>query len=399
MKLNFLSQFIFRANPGYQLIESGNLNRPEQDALAGLLNDTEVFGIFKPAESREDSSYKLAYKEIALLFYALQQPGKLPLYLRNSFDDDINATLAKLVLEGIFEIEHDDRFVSGSAAQEILYTSQHRYGNILNDGIAGLSTNAIQYGLHLNQLDVRSVASRLYCYNTLPLTREKENLFLQVEDVEAFLRVGKNDPLAWEMEKHWDKHLPTEKYHWIAWNRKKQARRHQAEDAVYKIYISPVLHDFPEVFRKTVRVLTQSKAFSFKTGTDRHGLLRPDKFVTYFHSLEDLGHASIMLKEELADYQAQGVPFTAQLDDKGMISWGIDPANKDVLENFEGGSWRASVSEKLASAIVQAKGEGLAKDKALEFVLNKISLEGIDPINWIPASKTTRAEPQLIETT
>src|SRR6188768_2251805 len=100
-KVNFLLLFTFRANPGYQLAESGNLSRPEQEALAGLLNDPEVFGVFKPIDSNGDVSYKLAYKEIALLFYLLQQPGKLPVYLRNSFDDDTNTTVAKLIMEGI----------------------------------------------------------------------------------------------------------------------------------------------------------------------------------------------------------------------------------------------------------------------------------------------------------
>jgi hypothetical protein len=36
-KVNFLLPFAFRANPGYQLAESGNLSRPEQEALACLL--------------------------------------------------------------------------------------------------------------------------------------------------------------------------------------------------------------------------------------------------------------------------------------------------------------------------------------------------------------------------
>ena len=120
---------------------------------------------------------------------------------------------------------------------------------------------------------------------------------------------------------------------------------------------------------------------------DRHGLLRPDKFVVYFYSLEDLMDAAGTLKEELKEYEAQGVPFTAQLDNDGMISWGIDPAEKDVLESFEGGSWRAGVTEKLAAAIVQAKADGLTNGEASEYILNKISLEGIDPHSWMPVSK------------
>ncbi|MEO6720345.1 MAG: hypothetical protein ABIN67_08260 [Ferruginibacter sp.] len=398
MKLNFLSQLTFRSNPEYQLVESGNLNRPEQEALAGLLHDAEVFGIFKPSPPNNDASYKLAYKEVALLFYSLQQPGKLPLYMRNSFDDDINNTLAKLVMEGIMQISSGEHFVSGTKAQDILYERKSVVSNNIATGIAQQSASAIQYALHLNELDSRSLGIRLYCYNTAPLIPESSNAFSSTEEVENFLGVGKNDPFAWEILKHWDKHAPTEKYKWIAWNRKKNTKPHPTQHSIFKIYISPVLSSFPDVFVKSVRVLTRSKAFSFKTGTDRHGLLRPDKFVVYFYSFDDLIEASDMLKDALKDYEAQGVPFTAQLDDKGMISWGIDPAEKEVLENFEGGSWRAGVTEKLGAAVVQAKADGLTKDKAMEYILNKISLEGIDPFNWIPIQKTKVAK-NFLQTT
>ncbi|HRI19743.1 MAG TPA: hypothetical protein PLA68_02260, partial [Panacibacter sp.] len=338
IKLNFLLESVFRANPGYLLAESGNLNRPEQEALAGLLKDPEIFGVFKPQDQATQTSYKLAYKEVALLFYFLQQPGSLPLYFKSTFDDDVNTTLAKLIMEGIFEIEHCGKYVSGTAAQDALYKKEIISHSNFSPGAVHHSSKAIQYALHLNNLDTRSIASRLYCYNTAPMMTQENNLFAKPADVENFLAIGKNDPFAWEISKYWNKHSPTEKYKWIAWNRKGNFKNYASGNEVYKIYISPVLTAFPEVFMKSVRVLNKSKAFSFKTGMDRHGLLRPDKFVVYFYSHADLMQAAALLKKELKGYQAQGVPFTAQLDDDGMLSWGIDPAGKDVLENFEGGS-------------------------------------------------------------
>jgi hypothetical protein len=90
----------------------------------------------------------------------------------------------------------------------------------------------------------------------------------------------------------------------------------------------------------------------------------------------------------LKEYEAQGVPFTAQLDDDGMISWGIDPAEKDVLESFEGGSWRAGVTGKSwQQRLFRLRLMDLTNSKATEYILNKISLEGIDPHSWMPLVK------------
>ena len=385
IKLNFLLNATFRSNPEFELIEWGNLNQSEQEALSGLADNPDIYGVFRRPNKTESTIAKLAYTDVALLFFALRMPGNLPQYFQVAYDDEVNETMVKLILEGVFEIEVEGQFVSGASAQETVYF--HDPETIKTSGgiLSRLSAKAIEYALHLREADSRTLASKLYVFNSMPGFPIPEYDFDSVEKVEHFLGVGKDDIYSWELYKNWNKQEPTDSYHWLSWSRKDQAESHNSrENDTYKIYISPVLASFPEVFIKSVRALTKSKAFSFKTGMDRAGLLRPDKFVVYFHRHEDLLEAADLLKETLKGYESQGVPFTGALDDTGMLSWGVDPPNQEMITEAEGGSWRARISEKIAGTISQTDLEGLSEEKKLDFILNKISLDGINPVHWIP---------------
>ncbi|SKB77556.1 hypothetical protein [Dyadobacter psychrophilus] len=381
IKVKFLLHSTFRSNPAFELIEQGNLNQQELHALADLSKDPEFFGVFRRKHSETVGTAKLAYKEVALLFYYLQNPGELPHYFKAGYDDEVNLTMAKLVLEGIFEIQIDQRFYGGFAAQHLLYEFQEQNQDRQHP-LLKMSSRAIQYAFQMNEVDTASLANKLYAYNTVPLLLTPGNGLQTFKEVEEFLRIGNNDPLNRELLENWNKHEPDPKYSWISWSRK-QKKRHDARlKATYKIYISPVLEDLPDVFEKTVRVLTGSDAFSFKIGMNREGLLRPDKFVAYFTDYEHLMNAAEQLAPVLKEHKAQGVPFTASLDDSGMLSWGMDSATDEILKNWEGGSWRAIVTEKLAASIALSKTERLSQEQSVDFVLKKMILEGVDPVTW-----------------
>jgi hypothetical protein len=380
IKVKFLLHSTFRSNPAFELIEQGNLNQQELHTLADLSKDPEIFGIFR-WKYTEAGSVKLAYKEVALLFYFLQNTGELPQYFKSGYDDEVNLTMAKLVLEGIFEIKVEQRFYSGFAAQNFLYEFQERDLDRKHP-LLEMSSGAIQYAIQLNEVDTASLANKLYAYNTVPLFFMPANALNTFKEVEEFLRIGKNGPLDRELLKNWNKHEPDQKYNWISWSRK-QNRRHDARlKSTYKIYISPVLEELPDVFEKAVRVLSGSDAFSFKIGMNREGLLRPDKFVVYFTELDHLIAAADRLGPILKEHKAQGVPFTASLDDSGMLSWGTDNATDELMKNREGGSWRAIVTEKLAASISLSKTEKLSPEESVDFVLKKMMLEGVDPTTW-----------------
>ena len=379
MKLINLSEAIFRANSRAQLAEASNLSRQQLSAGAGLFNDDEIFGVFKIQNAANDFNYCAAYKDIALLFYYLQTPQSLPLCFKNLFDDDMNFTLAKLVFNEVLEVKWNGTFVSGMAAQNVLYKHSETQP-AQRSHLSHLSAKAIEYVLHLNEPDITAMASRLYCYNTVPVMANDANSFLNLCDTEAFLHIGKKDFLRKELLQNWNLYEPTLTYPWLAWTRNKSQQQFNNKE-IYKLYISPDFVSMPHVFAKAARILTRTKAFSFKTGINRHGLLRPDKFVAYFTSYNDLFFAAGQLIPALQNERAQGVPFTAQLDDVGLLSWGVDPAFDKKSERT---SWRAFVTEKIAFAIHKAKAEKLAVKDALHFISTNILLQKIDPANWSP---------------
>ena len=371
--LRYILDSDFRSNPRYELIEWNNLSQPEQQSLAGLSEDHEAFGIFKPLVADPALTCKVAYKEVALLFYVLQHQSTLPAYTRTQNSDALNKEIARLIMEGILEIAMEKKdFVSGAAAHDTLYTASST--PTTTSSIASLSLNALHYVAHLKATDIRAIASRLYCYNTMPTAS-----FTTPINIEAFLNIS--GETSRQLTEAWDKVNSTGK--WFSWFRKGKQPFSGEITSTYKMYISPTMELLPEAFQKALPILSASKAFSFKTGNDLHGLLRPDKMVVYFSDQQQLLSTAAQLIPALAGIKAQGVPFTAQLDDTGLLSWGVDPPGRDVLENIEGASWRARVTERLAAAIVQAAGIGLRQQEIIDYALSKIGLEGIDTHTWI----------------
>ena len=365
--LRYILDSSFRSSPAYELVEWNNLSQPEQQSLAGLCEDEEAFGIFRPLEASPLLSYKVAYKEVALLFYVMQHQSTLPAYTLTQDSEALNQQIARLVMEGILQIRKKDGFVSGAAAYDILYTSTASSIKTTN-----LSLSALRYVAHLSALDIRAIASRLYCYNTMPI------LATSRIDVATFLKLNDDSCLRRNFNRM------SSNGHWISWSRKGIKSPPGKNSRTYKMYISPILDFLPETFQKSMEILSASKAFSFKIGNDYHGLVRPDKMVVYFSQQEHLLAAAAGLRPALSGIKPQGVPFTAQLDDTGLLSWGVDPPGRDVLENFEGGSWRARITELLAAAIAQAAATGLQPQEIVDYALNRIGLEGIDTLTWIP---------------
>jgi hypothetical protein len=386
MNFYFLGEETFRSNPVCELVEFGNLQLSDREALLGLVNDPELFGIFKVNTPGFLPVCKVAYKEVALLFYYLQEPRKLPFYIKNTFDDDINATIAKLVVENILEIKSKDFWLSGIAAQGLLF-KEKIFAKIPQQQllpIAYLSAKAIEYVLQLNFLDTRTIASRLYCYNTIPVSKQNSEIPDSAKKTQEFLGIYTNHSLRDNLLKYWYKHTLSNEFHWHMWSRKDKISRGLYKNAVYKLYISPAPALFPGVFAKSVEILSMTAALGFKTGIDRHGLLRPDKFMVYFHHYDQLMDAAAILEKELKGFKSQGVPFTAQLDDNGMLSWGVDPPKSAGTENLAGGSWRGHITEQIAMAVIRVKELQLPHQSAIEYIMNKISLDWVDPLTWCP---------------
>src|SRR5690242_20152557 len=109
----------FRANPNYELVLFDRLSSDQREVLKDLQSDPDLFGILRPRHA--DLGIKSVCRDTALLYFTLQQPGRLPSYVRAMFGDECNQAVAELVLDGVLEVENDDAFVSGADAYGLIY--------------------------------------------------------------------------------------------------------------------------------------------------------------------------------------------------------------------------------------------------------------------------------------
>jgi hypothetical protein len=119
-----------------------------------------------------------------------------------------------------------------------------------------------------------------------------------------------------------------------------------------------------------------------------YGVLRPDKLVAYFATLDAVERAAAALAPRLRGIDAHGVPFTTALTSDGLLSWGCDPPSLSAAPARE--SWRLWVTNRLADALMRAKVNPHAGVAPERFALARIALDGVDPDSWAPASVAWR---------
>jgi hypothetical protein len=82
------------------------------------------------------------------------------------------------------------------------------------------------------------------------------------------------------------------------------------------------------------------------------------------------------------------VPFTAALDDDGLLSWGVDPPAAQHLLNWQPReSWRLWLTNRLANALLTARGTPAPTAKPREpweYALERLRLDGVDTDTWAP---------------
>jgi hypothetical protein len=383
MKFKFLLEKKFRAGDLYRLREWSQLDSDQKESLAGLQDESEVYGVFEPQARSTPIARKVAYREVALLYFHLQHSNKLPHYLIFPRDEKINETIAALLLDGIIEIEWEGKFVSGLDAMMAIYDD-----DIINEGhpqtyLSQLSYRAIRYAWTLNDHDERSMASRLYAFNTVPWDASMKTMFHEKHNVNDFLFSSIDDDTMNTLNEQWHSTV-TEKKEWLSWNRKAMKTPIEPQSPhIYKLYVSPLINDVPAVLARCLPAINTSDAVSFKIGNTLRGLLRPDKMVVYFYSKESLIQMARVLKESLKDFPSQGVPFSSQLDDDGLLSWGQDPGDEGK-PIFETGSWRTVISDKLAAMLAHVKKNKLRWPQAIAYIEATMQTKGIDIRNWEP---------------
>ncbi len=374
---------VFRANPRFELVLYDRLPAAERQALAELAKTPGFYGVLRPASAKSGLTPKSVDRDTALLFLTLREPGPLPAYARSALGENAMRTLARLVADGVVEIERDGTFVSGAAAIGLF---QEGAADPEGSGrLAGLSRAALRYGQALAVDDPELLAWRLYAYNHRPLTPRWKRLLPSREEVERHLGIGPGDELRRLLDRAW---VPADGTHWLSW----RARGRDATTAgssagpTWKLYVSPLPEVVGEGFGAVVEALAAGRATQFKVGADAAGLLRPDKIVAYFPTFERLAAAAEVVTRRLDGAPAQGVPFTSEIGAGGLVSWGVDPAGETARQ---GESWRLWLTRRLARALLAARAAASEGSEGIEpwrFALERLRLEGVDTGTWTPGA-------------
>jgi hypothetical protein len=377
---------LFRSSPDLEMVPLERLTDPERRFLAELPEDPDRFGL---ARSPSQGALLAVDRDDALLLFTLREPGILPEFLRSGKGK--MEGVARLVLDGLLEVQRGGRFVSGPQALEGSGSKASSQGIL-----AQLSERALRYAGGLAIQDASRLAARLYFFNRLPVTARWIQAVRQPED---FLGVAPGGPLREALGPYWRRRgTPSEG--WLMWRRKRGNGAHRASrnrpHSHYKLYVSPHPDALADAFAALVRHLPQTRATAFKVAQDAFGLLRPDKIIVYFEDFETLSEDAHQLAPALADLPAQGVPFTAQVTPDGMLSWGIDPPRSESAASGPGQSWRLWLVSRLAQYVLAARRRPNKTVPAWRFALERLRLEGIDVEGWTP-SLTLWQKPTLLE--
>lgn len=370
----------FRANPAFELVVFDRLAPHEREALAELRKDADFYGILRPRESGSALGIKSVDRETALLFLTLREPGPLPSYMRAILGEGTRRTVARLVADGILEVEGESGFVSGAAALSLFGERQSR-----PDGgrLAELSLAALRYAQDLAVDDPLTLSHRLYGYNRRPLTPVWKHRLPGGEAVVAWLGIAPRGRCRQLLARGWERTGGSAEW-WLSWRSRGDGEL-PSGGATWKLYLSPLPEALPESFGAILEALSAARAAQFKVGADAWGILRADKIVAYFPSFERLAKAADALAGRLSGMPAQGVPFTSEIGCDGLLSWGVDPPPEESV--LGGESWRLWLTHRLARAIVSAR--SMAGSDATEpwrFALDRVRLEGVDTDTWTPGA-------------
>jgi hypothetical protein len=252
------------------------------------------------------------------------------------------------------------------------------------NAVARLSREALLHAQDLETGEPHLLTNALYLYNRIPMTPFWKARFPNRDAVMAHLGVDRG-PLRVLLERDWIANPASSG--WLSWS-SRDPRPRDPNGVTHKLYVSPRPEQIRDAFEIVVRVLSAFPGAQFKIGQDAAGLLRPDKLVTYFINREQLDEAAVYLRRELSGCEAQGVPFTAGIDESGLLSWGVDPPDSDRALSWLGReSWRLWVVQRLAAALSLAKSARSAGAlQPWRFAIERVRRQGVDVETWTPSA-------------
>lgn len=289
------------------------------------------------------------------------------------------ATLVRMVLDGLLEVEIDGRFRAGGAAHRRLFKPRRSPSGWSR--ILGLSHTALCLASLRDGQPAHELADRLYQFNSQP--RSPRWLRRCPHDAAAAALLS---PPSAASELDTAISGP-----WRVWDAPERAHLPQRGRApTFKLYVSSAPASTQAAATALLDTLrNRGGPVSCKLGQDVPSVLRPDRLVAYFDDPESLRATAALLRHTLAGMPAQGVPFTAPLDRRGLLSWGADFAvSGDLGGHPRERSWRGWVTSRLATALVAADRSG-APDR-VAFALDRVALDGVNVGNWAPTTGLLR---------
>lgn len=368
----------FRANPAYELVAFDQLTQSQRSALSDFANSADSYGVLR-GRATSDLATKAVCRNTAALFRALENPGPLPDFV-SAVDESVNKQLASLVLDGILEIRDSGSFVGGASAHSVIYGQFQRIDNA--GRIAQVSHAALLFGQHLYISDPLQLSVQLYFFNRMPVTPRWQRRLGDAAATGRYLGLDAGR-LGRSLQQHWRESAPRDDaLGWRRWSVRDARRPGPRKGFDYKIYVSPALQAMPEVLPAVAEVFAESGVQRFKVGADLSGVCRPDKIVAYVDSFDEVDEVSRVLDQRLPEVPVHGVPFSADLRRDGLISWGIDPHHLPAVDGRERRSWRLWVTDRLASALIQARDTPGLQVEPWQFALERLALHGIDTDTW-----------------
>lgn len=357
------------------------LSSAERRALKGLRDSHQCDGILRPRNNTR-LTIKSVTTDTALLFLTLQNAAPLPQYVVDALGEQCDQFIGKMVLDEILQVDVNGEMLCGPSAIEIVVGERNSAQP--KGFIATLSRRALEYAEALDVGSVPELSDRLYSYNRVPASARWRRLFCDPTRVESFLGLNSRS-LTNMLDAGWVRLTGHDATGWIAWRSKRPAPKLTSQ--TYKLYLSPTCAAVGSVLDSVVEAASLFGAFHWKIGGDVYGLLRSDKLILYFQRFTDLQGAAAYLIEKLEGCPSQGVPFTAELEARGLVSWGIDPPREaNSVPWLERESWRGRICNRLASAMLLAKnascGGGVLPSRFAEL---RLGLDGIDTDTWTPA--------------
>ncbi|MFF2287221.1 hypothetical protein [Peribacillus butanolivorans] len=373
---------VFRSNPNYGVAMLEQLPPQIKQLFPHLENEQNHYAILYPLNSFQ-LDLKSICKNTELLFYSLQQPSILPSSLKLMFGDNLPESIAKMVLDGILEIQNNGSFISGTAAYPLLYESI--FEEEMDSLIPRLSIDALKYADSLEGADYNTLISRMYFYNRIPNSPEWKKIYPSSDSVLKTLGLEEGESFQSRFDQKWSYHKQKPiQSGWLSFSAKKKQASQTKNQSKFKLYISP----FPEprliqeVFQATTDVLGDMDVQNFKIGQDVIGLLRPDKMVAYFSNFEDCEEAALRIRQKINGTPAHGVPFTADFSNDGLLSWGMDPPTNTL--QWGRSSWRLWIVSQLATSLLETKLYRATNVKPWKYALERLQTIGIDPSTWVP---------------